>query len=770
MPLNPLRSLTASLIFWFCLIGTSGGYCLWQLSNGNPFYSNITELLPRDKTTSHQQFTAQRLQNKLQDKLLILIRQKSDTNLNAAHSLREAISASSYTTGLENHSNLQQDIINFYQPFQDQLLPEQLRQKLLSHSADVLADEVLAKLFAPVQEPSNLSFSQDPFALSSAWQKHINKLPAAQLEQGIPVVQYQDEYWYLIHCQINGSPFDLSLQESITELIENNTRTVAQQDLLLSGLIIHAAAGADISRQEISTVGLGSLLGIILLTLIAFRSALPLVAVAITLFSGSIVALACSLLVFGKIHLLTLAFGTTLLGIAVDYSYHLIIKSQTLGNSYRARNRLGRALSIGALTSVSAFLLQFTSPLPGLQQIAVFCSAGLFGTWATIILLGPLYPAKKSATPALFDRQLRHRYQQLLAKPILTISLLALTTASAVVIIAKQGSNDQLSILNTSSQQLLAMESRVQKILTTTSSSHFIEIHADSMDGLLHKTEKLQQQLIKQELISGSTALSTFIPPIAQQRADYELVHRQLYGDKGALKIICRKLSIDCSNFSSLANKKFTPLLASQYKESPLAELWPIGLEVNGDRYRTTLLLKAPLKPTELTRLSLQDNDIQHIDQVSLLSDLLSQSRSAISQVLCLTLVILSMALFYRYRLGAMRVLLPISISIVISLAISGLGQGITLFHLLALLLVLGLGIDTAIIYLETGLNNESWFAASLSSATSVLAFGLLSLSQVPILHFFGSIILSGIIILWLLTPLFFININNKLHENSTYE
>src|SRR5690606_5499688 len=82
--------------------------------------------------------------------------------------------------------------------------------------------------------------------------------------------------------------------------------------------------------------------------------------------------------------------------------------------------------------------------------------------------------------------------------------------------------------------------------------------------------------------------------------------------------------------------------------------------------------------------------------------------------------------------------------------------EGITLFHTMALLLVIGIGLDTAVFYTEVGFNEESWLASSLACSTSILAFGLLSLSAVPVLHQFGVIILGGILAAWLLTPLFF--------------
>jgi predicted exporter len=91
----------------------------------------------------------------------------------------------------------------------------------------------------------------------------------------------------------------------------------------------------------------------------------------------------------------------------------------------------------------------------------------------------------------------------------------------------------------------------------------------------------------------------------------------------------------------------------------------------------------------------------------------------------------------------------------VVSLTLSA-GGGVSLFHVLALLLVLGLAVDTAVFYLELGLDGDSWLASTLATMTSILAFGLLSLSRVPVLHYFGTVVFAGLLCSWLVTPLLF--------------
>ncbi len=69
---------------------------------------------------------------------------------------------------------------------------------------------------------------------------------------------------------------------------------------------LHAEAAAVQANQEINTIGWGSLAAVLLLVWLAFRSLRPILLVAASLLIGCGVALAVTVLVFGKVHVLTL--------------------------------------------------------------------------------------------------------------------------------------------------------------------------------------------------------------------------------------------------------------------------------------------------------------------------------------------------------------------------------------------------------------------------------------------------------------------------------
>ena len=74
---------------------------------------------------------------------------------------------------------------------------------------------------------------------------------------------------------------------------------------------------------------------------------------------------------------------------------------------------------------------------------------------------------------------------------------------------------------------------------------------------------------------------------------------------------------------------------------------------------------------------------------------------------------------------------------------------------LLALLLVLGMGVDYAIFFAEARHDRATvLFALLLSAGTTVLAFGLLGASGTPALRAIGQVVLPGIAFSLLLAPI----------------
>jgi predicted exporter len=340
---RPLREYRAKLLFtllWGVLFISCSLFCAYKFFTGNPIYSNLLELFPQDEQKPVLHDLSALLANRFQDNLWVLV--KNDASVETSSQVADLQRRIKQSPLLVESvpSDLYAELVKFYKPYSRQLLTNKKRQWLSSHTPAQLAEDSYRKLFSPVTTPQLYPFADDPFNLGADWLQHLRPKLTIRERAGITFVRAEREgdieEWYLVAAKLQTNPFDLPVQRDVTTIIEGFKAEYPQAEILTSGMIFHAAAGTAQARSEISSVGLGSIVAIVLLVLFVFRSSIPLAAVLVTLFCGCLLALSVSLLVFGRIHILTIAFGSTLLGVAVDYVFHFLISSRFFCSSFHA--------------------------------------------------------------------------------------------------------------------------------------------------------------------------------------------------------------------------------------------------------------------------------------------------------------------------------------------------------------------------------------------------------------------------------------------------
>lgn len=147
---------------------------------------------------------------------------------------------------------------------------------------------------------------------------------------------------------------------------------------------------------------------------------------------------------------------------------------------------------------------------------------------------------------------------------------------------------------------------------------------------------------------------------------------------------------------------------------------------------------------------------VRWVDRTADISRLLTHYRHMMSWLLLAGVAVVFVVLAVRYRGQAWRVITPTVLAGVLTVALLGwLGQPLQLFNVLALMLLLGMGIDYGIFLVEHRGDASAWLAVCVGAASTWLSFGLLGLSATPALRAFGLTLLFGIGLVWLLSPLF---------------
>ena len=95
------------------------------------------------------------------------------------------------------------------------------------------------------------------------------------------------------------------------------------------------------------------------------------------------------------------------------------------------------------------------------------------------------------------------------------------------------------------------------------------------------------------------------------------------------------------------------------------------------------------------------------------------------------------------------KVLLPVAIALILDTALLSMWQRLSLFHLVSLLLVIGISLDYSLFINRPGVDWEersrTLHSLTVCLASTVVVFGLLALSEIPVLKAMGSTVVIGV-------------------------
>lgn len=651
-----------------------------------------------------------------------------------------------------------------YAPYQRALLTREQRERLSQATPESLANQALARLFAPGTAPG---WARDPLGLElDWWQARTGQGPVPR--DGLLALEADRRHWVVQRFEHTGSPFALDGGRPLQDAFDRAfaaAEAAAGQPLqrLQAGVPLHAEAAAAQASREVATIGLGSLAAVLLLVWLAFRSLRPILLVGLSLLVGVGAGVAVTAWCFGQVHLLTLVFGASLVGVAEDYGIHYFASRQQDGAPPRTlMRRLLPALGLALATSVLAYLTLAIAPFPGLRQMAVFSAAGLTAAFLTVVLWFPLLDRRVPRRSA-FSRAVA---SSLARWPRWPHGLAGLALAAALAIGVLGGTwqlqvRDDLRSLQASPAGLIAGEREAARLLSLPSPAQYFLVEAGSAEALLRTEEALVEQLAPlrgQGVLAGWRAVSDFLPSQARQEHDAALRQRI---EAAVMAQASARLGEDLAPAPPPAGPLLPATWLAAPASSPLRPLW-LG-EAQG-RWASIVLLEGltPASTGPLADLAAGTTGVRWVDRTAAYSNLLSHYRRMMGGLVFAAYALVGLALVLRFRRRAWRALLPTAIAGATTLGLLGwLGVPLDLFGVLAQLLLLGFGIDYGIFLLEHDDDPASWLAVSLGAASTTLAFGLLALSATPALHSFGLSLLLGIGIVWLLSPCF-----RARHEN----
>jgi predicted exporter len=569
--------------------------------------------------------------------------------------------------------------------------------------------------------------------------------------------------------QLSSDALEMGEQDNTLAAIENLKQAVLQDypqiQFLQSGIIIFAADSARNAKADISLISTGSTIGIILLFLWIFRSAKSLVIPVVSMILGPLFALCVCQLLFGAIHIFTIVFGASLIGVVGDYSLHFYYfynrtpdseNSSPENSSFEKKPsentlQLYRALLLSLMTSVIGYGALALSGLEALKQVAVFSGLGLIYSWLMVIVIGSslIKDNKVRIHDSVLQKIIAHLLQAfarlsysgyLCLALLLFIGLLAFNRLSFPA-------NDSPKAFFAINSDLVAQEKLISGLVSTHEPSSFIVIDADNAQELYSRIESVQKAL--GDDAADLLGVQNFFPSPAQQALNYT-ANQRLYVENGIAAQFLQQHpvnSITAKELSeSYAQSKSMPLSPAEFFSQQGLSLPPFWVE-SGTRIYSFILIPKTLNTTKLAERLIK---LEHVKFVSAIADIetsLKHLRFSALQLLFVAVALISVLVFFQYKLWAtLKIMAVPAFSIVLSLSgLAALGIPITLFHIMALFLVLGLSMDYVIFAAEMTENSVATLTAIvLAATTSLLSFGLLVFSSLPAVSAFGITVIIG--------------------------
>jgi predicted exporter len=751
------------------LLAVAAGYLL----RGIPLDTNILNLLPAAERDPLVIAAIERHNDSFSRNIAFLASAETESaSQQAALKIGLLLKASELFKQVTDRADERQgtDLYRLYAPYRANLLSASDRKLLGDNKYDELGNRVLSAIASPAPEFNAGMLAQDPLLLFTRFLGGLKpQAGKLRLHNGMLTAYHDNQYHTLVSATIEGNAFAPAYQQKFLQFYGDLTATVQAEypgvTLTSIGMIHNAAAGTIRAKGEISVISTVSMIGLLLLFAFGFRSLTPLIYALIPMTVGIIIAVVACLAVFGSIHIMTLVFGTSLIGVCMDYALHFFTErayQKPTPSPQQCLEYILPGMTLGMLTSVIGYTAFYTTTFPGLQQMALFSSTGLIAAYCCVVFWFPRLPAlRATGTDHISARCARqilafwdYRNKSRIAITLLAITLLAVTGIMLADV------DDDIRSLDNSPPQLHADRLKFQEATGINPAGQFFVVSGDTPDAVLEHEEALADILythIGKGDLQEFRATSNYIPSARRQHENYQAVRAGfMQGDLStALAQIGYQPEI-VAVYQRLYSNPEPSILDFEHWRAAGHAMDTQWLDMEAGKHASLVYLLGAKNIEPILAATAHLEGIRFVDQVGGISGVLMKYRQLTNKMILAAYALIFLLLIGRYGFSrAATVLIPPLLAAASAFALLGFtGQPLTLFNSLATLLVLGLGIDYTIFLAESGDSRQITMIGILySTITTVLAFGLLAFSGTPALKSMGLTVFYGITLTLLLAP-----------------
>jgi predicted exporter len=535
-----------------------------------------------------------------------------------------------------------------------------------------------------------------------------------------------------------------------------------QVQATLSGPGVFAAESRRLIRRDVVRLGMLSIGVVLVLLAFVYRSALAVALVltptALGLLAGVLVVQA----IFGSVHAITLGFAATLIGESVDYPSYILLNTQPGESARMAARRVGRTLMLAVLTTVASALALALSSFTGLAQLGVLTMVG-------VVVAGL---ASQRLIPWLLgERVLEFPRLRVPASAALAVARWPRAVAAAATLGALAGLaathpdwwERDLASISPVPAAMRAQDASLRREMGAPEVSVLLASRGASEAAALEAAEAILPALGRWQgegLIRGYDSPARYLPAPATQAA-----RRRALPEASTLEENLRE-ALKGLAFRPDAFEPFVRDVVSARSAPPLARAayagTPLGTRLDAQVLAlegqwlvlTSLGGVADMSRVRAALASLPDTRTRLVDLKRVSTEMLDGFRrealrqAALGALLILVLLSAGLRSFRR----AARVAAPAGGALLLTVALLvAAGQRLGVFHVVALLLVLGIGLNYALFHerppADEAERSRTRLALALCGTTTVATFGCLALSATPVLRAIGSTVALGAVL-----------------------
>jgi predicted exporter len=658
--------------------------------------------------------------------------------------------------------------------------PEGLRSALEDTLADLASPEgLLLKSLTP----------RDPTGETMRVIDQLSRTPTPHSEDGVWVSV--DGARTLLIAETTASGSDTDGQEHALDAVRTAFAEGAaaagpaarQVELRMSGPGVFSVAARANIQHAVVRLSIAASFLIVLVLLTVYRSALALLLGLLPVATGALVGVAAVALGFGAVHGITLGFGITLIGESVDYSIYFFIQSQRApARACGAEVRLWPTMVLGMLASVCGFASLLPSGFPGLAQLGVYSICGLIAALGvTRFILPELLPAQfriRDLTP-LGVRIARWMAPLPRQRPAVRWGCaLVLGCAALLVLYGARGRlwNRELSSLSPIPAAALQADAQLRSDLGAPSTLDLVVVPGATLESALQGAELAAQvlaPLVARKIIGGYDSPASYLPSEATQAARRAslpppaVLRANLDQAAAGLPFDTVRLTPFLEDVE--AARHAPPVTPEDLRGTALAAGFDaLILHLDG-RWNALIPLRAANRDTAVTGTAgtgtagagTPDIDIAQVrsafaaasssawvldmkrESDALYGDYLRQAIGLSLGGIAAIAVLLWLVL--RSALRAARVLAPLALSVLtVAAALVLARRELTILHLVGMLLIVAVGSNYALFFDRSSVPPLTLASLGLANLCTVIAFGLLCVSGVPVLEALGSTVAPG--------------------------